>query len=307
MRILVRCVQCERRYDASAKPIGSQFHCHCGEVLIVKQPRSHQSRVIRCSACGAPRQSSPRGAAGPSCAHCGADFTLHEQDLNTVCPSCLTRVSDRSRFCHHCAAPLAADEVAGRRTKKHCPACGTAKPVHLVSRKLGGHGFSALECPKCGGLWLAIASLEHLLDLLGSKQFSRPKHARSAAGAAGGGGYRPCVECGQLMVRRNLSSGRSGVVVDLCGAHGIWFDKDELADYLAFLKADGVEEARREVASLIGSRNETGKKAGRPVRQPAAPPSGAPRVQGTDQRRGTTVYEEVALQIPELLLRLFLR
>ena len=57
--------------------------------------------------------------------------------------------------------------------------------------------------------------------------------------------YRPCVVCGQLMHRRNYAKS-SGVLIDECREHGAWFDLDELAAILAWIRAGGLErQARR--------------------------------------------------------------
>lgn len=58
------------------------------------------------------------------------------------------------------------------------------------------------------------------------------------------------------MARRNLARGKSGVVVDLCGRHGIWFDADELAQLIAWTRAGGLEHLRRDLARLVGSRDD---------------------------------------------------
>jgi Zn-finger nucleic acid-binding protein len=38
---------------------------------------------------------------------------------------------------------------------------------------------------------------------------------------------------------------RSGVVLDVCRAHGIWFDRDELRRVLAFIAGGGLDRARQ--------------------------------------------------------------
>jgi len=93
VRLLVACPKCRRQYDASGWAVGSRFRCHCGDVVKVREPKRHDAAVVRCSSCGAPREE--RDAA---CRFCGADFTLHERDLHTVCPGCFARVSDSARF-----------------------------------------------------------------------------------------------------------------------------------------------------------------------------------------------------------------
>jgi Zn-finger nucleic acid-binding protein len=44
---------------------------------------------------------------------------------------------------------------------------------------------------------------------------------------------------------------RSGVVLDVCKTHGMWFDQDELRRVLAFIAAGGLDRAReREIEDL---------------------------------------------------------
>jgi hypothetical protein len=47
-----------------------------------------------------------------------------------------------------------------------------------------------------------------------------------------------------MMTRRNFG-GASGVVVDVCGPHGIWFDVGELPTVLSFVESGGLAAARR--------------------------------------------------------------
>jgi Zn-finger nucleic acid-binding protein len=49
----------------------------------------------------------------------------------------------------------------------------------------------------------------------------------------------------------------SSVVVDVCKAHGTWFDKDELRRIVEFIRAGGFERARaNEMAELERQRRE---------------------------------------------------
>lgn len=48
---------------------------------------------------------------------------------------------------------------------------------------------------------------------------------------------------------------RSGVVLDVCKAHGIWFDKDELRRVLVFIAGGGLDRARElEIEALKEAR-----------------------------------------------------
>jgi Zn-finger nucleic acid-binding protein len=54
--------------------------------------------------------------------------------------------------------------------------------------------------------------------------------------------YRSCPRCGHRMQRKNFGK-RSGVIVDWCGSHGTWLDKDELEQIAAFIAAGGLRDA----------------------------------------------------------------
>jgi Zn-finger nucleic acid-binding protein/ribosomal protein L40E len=240
MRRIVACPQCDRQYDASDKRPGDRFRCRCGTVVTVRQDQGHVADVVRCSSCGATREQS-----ATRCDHCGADFTVHEQDLYTVCPNCLARVSDRARYCHHCAALLIAEAIAGDETALCCPVCGP--DWLLTSRAVRDTRIQVLECQKCGGFWIGLETFDKLLD----REARQPQSAAPAKGPPppARSPYRPCAVCGQLMVRRNFGRS-SGVIVDLCGLHGIWFDAQELAHVLRWIRSGNLEAARLDLARL---------------------------------------------------------
>ena len=50
--------------------------------------------------------------------------------------------------------------------------------------------------------------------------------------------YRPCPECGTLMHRFNYAR-RSGIIVDNCAGHGLWFDSRELDELLLWVRRGG--------------------------------------------------------------------
>jgi Zn-finger nucleic acid-binding protein len=41
---------------------------------------------------------------------------------------------------------------------------------------------------------------------------------------------------------------RSGVIIDVCKKHGVWFDADELAHILDWVRSGGLAEAKRQEA-----------------------------------------------------------
>lgn len=246
MRLLVSCPSCERQYDAGKLAAGSRFRCTCGATLEAPPQQIHDAAVVRCSACGAPRE---EGEA--ACRFCGADFTLHERDLHTICPNCMARVSDRARFCHHCAQPLLPAGDAGEPVDLECPACGNGRP--MTTRRLGEAGFTVLECPRCAGLWLSSEEFQLVLEKV---RTSLPAvDSLPVPSAAAGPGtnplpgptttlYRPCPTCKKLMHRRNFGR-KSGVIVDTCRSHGVWFDAHELDGILRWMRAGGEVAAER--------------------------------------------------------------
>ncbi len=111
----------------------------------------------------------------------------------------------------------------------------------LASRQLGDERLAVLECPRCAGLWLARDAFAVLLERT-RRQGAPPATASGPppppAGRQQGPLYRPCPECGKLMHRRNYGR-RSGVIVDSCGAHGLWFDARELEALLRWVRKGG--------------------------------------------------------------------
>jgi Zn-finger nucleic acid-binding protein/DNA-directed RNA polymerase subunit RPC12/RpoP len=237
MRLLVACPKCKRQYDASTLKVGQRFRCHCGAALSVHEPQGHDAAVVCCAHCGAPRAD---GAL--KCAYCGADFTLHERDLDTVCPHCFTRVSNKARFCHFCGTAIHPESMAGESSNLICPACG---PEHTLTSRAWSD-ISVMECNRCTGVWLSNESFQHLMDQTSTESFNSearensrlPREPQVEAGPPDGGKrYRPCAVCRKLMVKRNFA--QSGVIIDICRYHGMWFDADELPRILDWIHAGG--------------------------------------------------------------------
>jgi Zn-finger nucleic acid-binding protein len=242
MNHLVACPQCGRQYDATDRMIGSRFRCSCGSDVVVGEPSAHAAAVVRCTACGAPREGE-----ATSCRYCGSTFTLRDQDLDTICPTCMARVASTARFCHACGSPILVDQARASGLTLLCPGCGSER---LRSRRLGHEGLAVSECAVCGGLWLdntvfEIVATRARIGSLGDLGLAPPQPAIPPSPPAPGQHlYRPCPVCRNLMNRHNYG-GASGVILDLCRAHGIWFDRDELPRILTWIRAGGEEKARR--------------------------------------------------------------
>ncbi len=236
MRLIVACKKCHRQYDATGRKIGGRFRCYCGEPVVVTKPVGHDAAVVRCSACGAPREEG-----SIACKYCGSDFTLHERDMQTVCPECLARVSDKAKFCHHCGTAITPEVTVGGATEFCCPSC-TQGERKLHNRTLGAWAVNVLECPICAGMWLGTEVFENLANkvqrqaaggvesALGPKPFKKGVRKPWA--------YRKCIVCQKFMQRRNFA-GASGIILDICHEHGIWFDNTELEQLVDWIREGG--------------------------------------------------------------------
>jgi Zn-finger nucleic acid-binding protein len=67
--------------------------------------------------------------------------------------------------------------------------------------------------------------------------------------------YVPCPDCKQLMNRSNFAKA-SGVIIDTCKKHGVWFDAGELPQIIEFIQKGGMEISRqRERSEIEADRN----------------------------------------------------
>jgi Zn-finger nucleic acid-binding protein len=128
-----------------------------------------------------------------------------------------------------------------------CPRCGTAE---LVAHLLGETNLD--ECTRCGGVWIDAVAFEKLIKsrdeqaavLSGGGPYLEVEAYARSTSALEVPRYLPCPECAQLMNRKNFG-GNSGVIVDICKAHGTWFDRDELGRIVQFVMKGGLDQSRR--------------------------------------------------------------
>lgn len=120
-----------------------------------------------------------------------------------------------------------------------CPRCSGAL---ALTRH---HDVHLLECRHCQGMYLSKDVVAQLDGPLGSSlRLAFPK--RAAPPLTSPVRYIPCVSCRQLM-NRQVFARISGVVVDVCKDHGVWFDAGEIAAVVAFIQAGGLSVALERV------------------------------------------------------------
>ncbi len=198
-----------------------------------------EARVLRCAGCGA---SVPPDA--PQCPYCRAQLAT------VACPACFALVPLSASHCPGCGVAMA-PRGASPATGAPCPACSKS----LAPARVGEVDVS--ECLACGGLWLDRAVFEQLgasRERQGAVLGALPAPDQPQATRLEAVQYRPCPACHQRMNRVNYAK-RSGVVLDVCKSHGLWFDKDELRRVLAFIAGGGLDRAReRELEELKEAR-----------------------------------------------------
>jgi Zn-finger nucleic acid-binding protein len=182
--------------------------------------------TLRCPSCGA--SVAPEAVV---CGHCSA--ALHP----IRCSWCFGWTFTEARDCARCGSHAEAADV-----KIACPSC--REP--LSSRSLGSAKLSG--CARCAGVWADAASFKTICadretqsaylgegSLLAGPPVSDPLSSPIV--------YRPCAVCGELMNRFNFAN-CSGVVLDSCKPHGVWFDPDELRRIVEFIRGGGLDMAR---------------------------------------------------------------
>ena len=147
-------------------------------------------------------------------------------------------VSIHARHCPRCGAAI--ERAAAAATALACPGCEAT----LAATAVGGVRLD--QCQACGGVWVGQPNFAQLAgdraergEVLGALPGAGPRVPVQLGAVR----YRPCPQCGKLMNRTNY--GRiSGVVLDVCKEHGLWFDRDELRQVLAFIEGGGLEKSR---------------------------------------------------------------
>lgn len=198
-------------------------------------PPSVAVAQIACPTCGGPLRVGVRAC--PFC-HC----TL----ATRRCTHCTAWNLAEAQHCQACGRNLSELEADGAAsgTGGICPRCNH----RLAARRYGE--LDVDECDGCGGLMVTPTMMDRIVSArdastnlrlaLPERSYAREQEVR----------YLRCPGCNKTMNRRAF--GRiSGVVVDVCKEHGVWFDSGELAQVLAFIERGGLERARQREAEEL--------------------------------------------------------
>ena len=109
-----------------------------------------------------------------------------------------------------------------------CPACeGKLRHIRIDLQS----SLTIERCGGCCGLFFNPGELEHVLDAQTNPvvviDYQQIDVLASDVSDQGSIRYRKCPACAERMSPWNFG-GRSGVILDRCGAHGYWLDGGEL-------------------------------------------------------------------------------
>jgi Zn-finger nucleic acid-binding protein len=197
--------------------------------------------TLNCPSCGA-----AANEGDTACQYCGSGLVA------VACHACFGAMFVGAQFCPHCGAKAVVAEEADQSTLR-CPGCGT----DMRHRRLD-ETTTIFECGACGSAWLTPETFTKLIadhatrgaaaaDGATAGGLSKPKPFRLASATPR---YLHCPVCKAMMNRVNFGD-TSGVIVDTCATHGIWFERDELHAVLSFVEQGGL--ARRRAEAEQGS------------------------------------------------------
>ncbi len=182
-----------------------------------------------------------------NCPNCGAsvaDKSIHCNHCNSrlktmSCSSCFGTIFEGNKFCPLCGSKAVESNILADKKAGDCPRC--KKKMQLIEIE----GIELNECEKCEGVWTDIETFETICANRENqsavlKKFDEILHHPKPIKVQ----YVPCPTCSHLMNRSNFAK-VSGVVIDTCKGHGVWFDAEELPKIIEFIRKGGMEYSRQ--------------------------------------------------------------
>jgi Zn-finger nucleic acid-binding protein len=183
-----------------------------------------------------------------NCPNCGAGVMsdavrcifCHTRLKTMACPKCLGLMFQGSKHCPKCGEEAVAAQPIPDEKLGDCPRCKVRLSVLQIDR------IMLRECERCEGLWSDAETFENICA-------DRESHAAVMQWSKANPNeiaqnnkiqYVPCPDCKQLMNRNNFARS-SGVIIDICKSHGVWFDAEELPRIIDFIHAGGLDRARK--------------------------------------------------------------
>ena len=223
--MLVQCNNCHLSHEIFGRPPGTTIVCRCDAELQLPETGDN-ALALTCPQCG--------GQADKDlarCVHC-------ESALATVrCANCYGLAFEGHAHCFQCGGsmeyPAAVVHETGRNVLP-CPRCRCDLITEVVENTLVD------GCRECGGIWLDLTAFERMREerekfeaFVGELNIPTGANSRRVSEAQSDQQYVRCPLCDHFMHRRNFAR-RSNIIIDVCAAHGVWFDEGELAQVLKY-------------------------------------------------------------------------
>lgn len=214
-----------------------------------------------CLQCGGPTDDASLRAG--RCAYCTAPLLpLDHPDprRSRPCPRCTAAVSEDSHYCSKCGSSVESSTHLDA-VQLPCAGCGS-RSQHQWQLGEAPQTHSIIRCGDCGGSFVSHATLNALVDqeqrgfeqrLASPEELSLANVQRFELSMNRSIEYRDCPHCQTRMTRKNYGY-LSGVIVDQCHSHGVYFDAGELDQVLAFVRSGGLAVKRARQAQSLARR-----------------------------------------------------
>ena len=189
--------------------------------------------VLHCPSCGGPVA---RGAS--HCEYCRSPLDFNLKGKTTPCPHCFASNPADGSYCIRCARPLKGLVRDGELLPDRlCPRCETPMKGKAIGQ------FPVIACGECDGFFITTDTFEMMQENSKRVLFPVQRINREQLNSETAIRYIRCPVCRNIMNRTNFAR-ISGVIIDSCSAHGIWFDADELEKIMSFIARGGLHKAK---------------------------------------------------------------
>mgnify|MGYP006436422485 CR=1 FL=1 len=167
------------------------------------------------------------------------------------CPKCQRKAPPNRDTCLYCGGSLAVESKAGHALR--CPRCHSGMTAETVD------GLELDVCYGCGGIWYdrdeLKARLKSHMQLTGEAgpDIAQTSWKRAPDADISKVEYLPCPHCQKQMTRQNFGRA-SGVIVDVCGYHGLFLDAGEFQRIADFESKGGSVKGRQKELDHLKTR-----------------------------------------------------
>jgi Zn-finger nucleic acid-binding protein len=103
--------------------------------------------------------------------------------------------------------------------------------------------FSVARCSQCGGFFVPNETFDKMQERSDRVIFPTGGGQRGKVEQESAVRYVRCPVCLNMMNRTNFAR-ISGVIIDSCRGHGIWFDPDEMEKIMDFIARGGLQKSK---------------------------------------------------------------